>query len=82
LRELFWSHAPATQATPATPADWPATTPESVALAKALRRSGFRFVGPTTAYAAMQACGAVNDHLADCWVREAVESTRASVLTD
>ena len=44
----------------------PATTPESVALAKALKAAGFRFVGPTTAYAAMQACGLVDDHLAGC----------------
>ena len=46
--------------------DWPATTPESVALSKELKRAGFRFVGPTTVYAAMQACGVVNDHLATC----------------
>ena len=43
---------------------------------RALRRAGFRFVGPTTAYAAMQACGVVNDHLADCWVRDSVEAAR------
>jgi DNA-3-methyladenine glycosylase I len=41
-----------------------------VALAKALKKRGFRFVGPTTAYALMQATGMVNDHLADCWVRD------------
>jgi DNA-3-methyladenine glycosylase I len=46
----------------------PATTPESVALAKALKRHGFVFVGPTTAYAAMQACGLVDDHLDGCYV--------------
>jgi DNA-3-methyladenine glycosylase I len=44
-----------------------------------LRRRGFRFVGPTTVYAAMQACGVVNDHLASCWVRQAVEAERSSV---
>jgi DNA-3-methyladenine glycosylase I len=44
----------------------PASTPESAALAKELKRLGFRFVGPTTAYAAMQACGVVDDHLAGC----------------
>jgi DNA-3-methyladenine glycosylase I len=49
----------------------PALTPESTALAKALKREGFRFVGPTTAYAAMQACGLVNDHLAGCVARKA-----------
>jgi DNA-3-methyladenine glycosylase I len=76
LDELFWSHAPATAPAPATPADWRATTPESIALAKRLRAAGFRFVGPTTAYAAMQACGVVNDHLAGCWVRDSVERER------
>jgi len=50
-------------------ADVPATTPESIALAKELKRSGFVFVGPTTAYATMQAIGVVNDHLADCAFR-------------
>ncbi len=69
LEELFWSFAPAHHAIPQTPADWQASTPESVALARALRKSGFRFVGPTTVYAAMQACGVVNDHLATCFVR-------------
>ena len=76
LHELFWSYAPAGHATPRTTADWHAQTPESTALAKELRRRGFRFVGPTTAYAAMQACGVVNDHLEVCWVRDAVEAER------
>jgi len=49
--------------------DVPAQTPESVALAKDLRKRGFRFVGPTTLYALMQATGIVNDHLVDCWRR-------------
>ena len=48
--------------------DWRATSPESVALSKALRAAGIRFVGPTTAYALMQAVGLVDDHLVDCWV--------------
>jgi DNA-3-methyladenine glycosylase I len=78
LHELFWAHRPDRHETPRTREDWPAVTAESTALARMLRRAGFRFVGPTTAYAAMQACGVVNDHLADCWVREAA----ASVLTD
>ena len=52
------------------------TTPESTALAKALKRYGFRFVGPTTAYAAMQSLGLVNDHLAGCHVRAACEADR------
>ena len=69
--DLVWSFAPdsATRPAPKTLADVPATTPESVAMAKALKRRGFRFVGPTTAYATMQATGMVNDHVADCWVR-------------
>ena len=41
-----------------------------------LKAAGFRFVGPTTVYAAMQACGIVNDHLPECWVREEVERAR------
>ena len=49
-----------------------ASTPESEELAKALRSAGFKFIGPTTLYAAMQACGVVNDHLATCWVRDDV----------
>jgi DNA-3-methyladenine glycosylase I len=47
----------------------PAITAESSALARALKREGFRFVGPTTAYALMQACGLVDDHLEGCWAR-------------
>jgi DNA-3-methyladenine glycosylase I len=76
LHELFWSHAPAARPAARSLADLPATTPESVALAKRLRSAGFRFVGPTTVYAAMQACGVVNDHIADCWVRADVERER------
>lgn len=70
LPELIWSHAPARRPTP--PVTWaevPAITPESTALAKALKRAGFRFLGPTTVYAGMQACGLVNDHLRDCPTR-------------
>jgi len=66
LDELFWSFAPAVRRQPRTPADIPATSAESIALAKALKRNGFVFVGPTTMYAAMQACGLVDDHLAGC----------------
>ncbi|HSA50213.1 MAG TPA: DNA-3-methyladenine glycosylase I [Yinghuangia sp.] len=72
LDKLIWSHAPkpnARRAAPRTVADVPATTPESEALAKDLRKKGFKFVGPTTAYAMMQACGLVDDHLADCHAR-------------
>ena len=54
---------------PQTISDVPAITEDSAALAKALKKRGFRFVGPTTAYAMLQATGYVNDHLASCWVR-------------
>ena len=80
LHELVWSFAPRKHKVPRRQVDWHATTPESVALSKELRRAGFRFVGPTTAYAAMQACGVVNDHLAGCIVRQAVEFERAAAL--
>ncbi len=78
LQELFWSYAPAEHAPPTGNGDWHASTPESAALSKRLKQAGFKFVGPTTVYAAMQACGVVNDHLAACWVRDAVEATRAT----
>lgn len=68
--DLVWSFAPtAGRPVPRTPADVAAITPESKAMAKELKRRGFRFVGPTTAYALMQATGMVDDHLAGCWVR-------------
>jgi DNA-3-methyladenine glycosylase I len=71
LDTLVWSYAPdpAGRPAPRTLADVPAVTPESTALAKELKRRGVRFVGPTTAYALMQACGLVDDHLADCHAR-------------
>jgi DNA-3-methyladenine glycosylase I len=69
LTELLWSFAPAEHPAPRTGADVPPTTPESVAMAKELKRRGFRFVGPTTAYALMQACGLVNDHIEGCCAR-------------
>jgi DNA-3-methyladenine glycosylase I len=72
LADLVWSFAPDAAAAPVTLADVPAQTPDSKALATALKRSGFVFVGPTTMYATMQAAGLVNDHLADCWVRHDV----------
>ncbi|HMO12252.1 MAG TPA: DNA-3-methyladenine glycosylase I, partial [Actinotalea sp.] len=69
LTALVWAHAPPQKVRvprAATFAELPAQTPESVALARSLRAAGFRFVGPTTAYATMQACGLVDDHLAGC----------------
>jgi DNA-3-methyladenine glycosylase I len=79
LGALVWSYAPQNSARAARSlAELEPQTPESRALAKALKARGFRFVGPTTAYAAMQACGLVNDHLAGCPVRAAVEAERAA----
>ena len=69
LADLVWRYAPSTYRVPTTTADIPATSPESVALARELKARGFVFVGPVTAYATMQAAGLVNDHLADCAFR-------------
>ncbi len=79
LRTLLWRHAPE----PAPPAvddlyALPPQTPESKALSKELKKLGFRFVGPTTAYALMQAVGIVNDHVEGCFVREEVGSLQAA----
>jgi DNA-3-methyladenine glycosylase I len=77
LDAVIRAHAPAERdRPPATWADVQATTPETVALARELKRHGFRFVGPTTLYALMQACGLVDDHLADCPARPVVERAR------
>ena len=74
LAALIWRFRPATPPAPIVlRSDWPAVTPESTALAAELKRRGFRFVGPTTAYATMQAAGLVNDHAAGCWARDDVE---------
>ena len=65
------------------PAAWsevPSTTPEAVALARELKGRGFRFLGPTTLYSLMQACGVVDDHLAACPIRPAVERARRAAL--
>jgi DNA-3-methyladenine glycosylase I len=68
LDELLWSFAPSTRSHhPTSFAEVPAVTPESTAMSKELRRRGFRFVGPTTMYALMQATGMVDDHLAGCF---------------
>lgn len=77
LQELVWSFAPERYAPPRATGDWQAQTAESKELSKRLKAAGFRFVGPTTAWAAMQACGVVNDHLATCWVRDDVERLRS-----
>jgi DNA-3-methyladenine glycosylase I len=77
---LLWSYEPPASPAPAELAAVPATSPESVALSKLLRRKGFAFVGPTTVYAGMQACGVVDDHVAGCPVRDAVEAERKAFV--
>ncbi|MGH2988236.1 MAG: DNA-3-methyladenine glycosylase I [Solirubrobacterales bacterium] len=76
LAELAWRFRTDRDGAPASIEALPAMTPESKALATELKRSGFRFVGPTTAYALMQAVGIVNDHLRGCAVRDEVETAR------
>ena len=71
-----YAEPPGARPAPAAFADVPALTPASTALAKELKARGLRFVGPTTAYALMQAIGLVNDHLATCPWREEVEAAR------
>ena len=68
LADLLWSFAPPRRPRPRSFAEIAPSTPESTAMAKDLKRRGFRFVGPTTAYALMQAAGMVDDHLAGCHV--------------
>jgi DNA-3-methyladenine glycosylase I len=68
LSELLWSFAPPPRPRPADSSEIPSTSAESIAMAKDLKRRGFRFVGPTTAYALMQATGMVDDHIKACWV--------------
>ena len=68
LSDLIWSHAPDPRPRPTTASEVPAQTPDSRELSTSLRARGFRFVGPTTAYALMQACGVVDDHIAGCHV--------------
>jgi DNA-3-methyladenine glycosylase I len=81
LAELVWAHAPTgRRRAPRALGEIPPLTPESTALSKELKRRGFRFVGPTTAYATMQACGLVNDHIARCFVRAEVERERRTIL--
>ena len=68
LSELLWSFAPSPRPRPADGSEIPSATAESKAMAAELKKRGFRFVGPTTAYALMQATGMVDDHVRDCWV--------------
>jgi DNA-3-methyladenine glycosylase I len=78
LPELVWSFR-SDRPAPRSWDGWHSETAESKELSKRLRGAGFRFVGPTTVYAAMQACGVVDDHLADCFVREEVEAIRGAL---
>jgi DNA-3-methyladenine glycosylase I len=83
LAQLIWSHRPdrpLNHPAPATLKDMPAKVPESAALAQALKRAGFRFLGPTTLYAGMQACGLVNDHLHGCPSRPAAATAQAQAV--
>ena len=68
LSKLLWSFAPPPRPRPADRSEIPSATAESKAMATELKRRGFRFVGPTTAYALMQATGMVDDHVRGCWV--------------
>ena len=81
LGAYIWGWEPAAAADPPTGKDsLPATTPESTALAKDLKRRGWTFVGPTTVYAFMQSMGLVNDHIEGCCARAACESERAALV--
>jgi DNA-3-methyladenine glycosylase I len=68
LDDLVWRFAPSPRPRPQLTSVVPAVTPESTAMAKELKRRGFKFIGPTTAYALMQATGMVDDHLQECCV--------------
>ena len=79
--ELLWSFAPERRPRPVDLSEVPAVTPESKAMAKELKRRGFKFVGPTTAYALMQATGMVDDHVASCWVSPPPDPQAGAILT-
>ena len=84
LAAYFWGFEPAPASRPAR-FDYDTlrklgTTPESTALSKDLKKRGWRFVGPTTVYAFMQAMGLVNDHLEGCYCRDEVEAERAAFI--
>ena len=76
LSDLLWSYAPPPRPRPRMLSDVPSLSPESQAMAKDLKKRGFRFVGPTTAYALMQATGMVDDHIESCWVPPATAANR------
>ena len=76
LAQLVWSHRTPDRAAPKSWNGWRPDLTEATALSKELKRRGFRFVGPTTVYSTLEACGIVNDHIADCFVREDVQRER------
>ena len=76
LTAYLWSFRPLDPPAPRVIADLHSTSPESIALARDLKKRGFRFLGPTTVYAHMQAAGQVNDHVVGCCVRDEVEEER------
>jgi DNA-3-methyladenine glycosylase I len=80
LASLLWSYEVPRRPAPRALGDLPSSTPESAALSKALKTFGFRFVGPTTAYAAMQAMGVVNDHLVGCAARGPCTQARKGLV--
>lgn len=69
LDEFLWSRKPETSPAPSAPAEVPSTSPESIALSKALKQRGFTFVGPTTVHAMMEATGMIDTHLVGCFRR-------------
>ena len=81
LAQLIWPYAPPLAAAPRSYAEVATVTPESRALAQELKRRGFRYLGPTTVCALMQACGLINAHLAGCHARERVDAARVDVLS-
>jgi len=80
LAAWLWSFAPLDQPAAHTVSDLRVTSPESVAMARDFKQRGFRFLGPTTLYAHMEAAGQVNDHMVGCCVRDEVEAERAEAL--
>ena len=75
LAAYFWSFEPDAPSEPQTLT----TSPESIALSKDLKKRGWKFVGPTTAFAFIQAMGLINDHVPNCVVREKVAKARAAL---
>lgn len=80
IAAYVWPQAPQLVTPRTSFEDLPASTDESTALSKDLKKRGWKFVGPTTMYAFMQAMGLVNDHLEGCWVRDACEAERTPIL--